>query len=412
MSRRVNLIGIFTITLSFCVLLFFATKNSNYYDDYMRKENISPRYKYRNYYSADSQQQQVTQNSSVTIQDVLNYQRKQIAEEMQYYEYPNGRFGVDAKNLQDLTMETNGMPMRSVIISTWRSGSTFLGDVLNTLPGNYYHYEPLLTYDIVQIRGPPHDKNAIKSLKKLLRCNYTGADMHEYLEFGASHNYLFSHNSRLWNQCQLFPNFCYQPKFLEPFCKLFPLQSMKVVRLRLKIAARLLEDTSLNVRIVLLIRDPRGFLQSRKHRVWCPGNVDCDNPNIVCKDLISDYKAAEKLAKKYPMTFKALRYEDLSLSPYDMTQEVLQFYGLAFDDRVSEFLDTHTKQNVGGVSSTFRDSKQAPFHWTKELPWNEVSYIQDSCKEAMRLWGYKEAANASELMNNFNPLLPFPDFLV
>lgn len=34
---------------------------------------------------------------------------------------------------------------------------------------------------------------------------------------------------------------------------------------------------SLNVRILLLIRDPRGFLQSRKHRVWCPGNVDCKN---------------------------------------------------------------------------------------------------------------------------------------
>ena len=33
--------------------------------------------------------------------------------------------------------------------------------------------------------------------------------------------------------------------------------------------------SSLNVRILLLIRDPRGFLQSRKHRVWCPGNADC-----------------------------------------------------------------------------------------------------------------------------------------
>jgi hypothetical protein len=241
MSRKINLIGIFTITLSFCVLLFFATKNSNYYDDYMRKENTNPlRYKYRNYYYS-SDAQQVTQNSSVTIEDVLSYQRKQIAEEMQYYEYPNGRFGVDAKSLQELTMETNGTPMRSVIISTWRSGSTFLGDVLNSLPGNFYHYEPLLTYDIVQIRGPPHDKNAVKSLKKLLRCNYT--NLNEYLDFGVNHNYLFSHNVRLWNQCQLFPNFCYQPKFLEPFCKLFPLQSMKVVRLRLKIAARLLEDT-------------------------------------------------------------------------------------------------------------------------------------------------------------------------
>jgi hypothetical protein len=93
-----------------------------------------------------------------------------------------------------------------------------------------------------------------------------------------------------------------------------------------------------------------------------------------------------------------------------MTQEVLQFYGLAFDERVTAFLDTHTKANVGGVSSTFRDSKSAPFHWSKELPFSEIKYIQDNCKEAMRLWGYKEAANASELLHNFNPLLPFPDF--
>lgn len=247
MSRRVNLIGICTIALSFCVLLFFATKNSNYYDEYARKENINPlrnnnKYKGNYYYSLDTQQQQqVTQNLSVTIDDVLNYQRQQLADEMQYYEYPSGRFGVEAKSLRDLTPETGGNPMRSVIISTWRSGSTFLGDILNSLPGNYYHYEPLLTYDIVQIRGPPHDKNAVKSLKKILKCNYT--NMHDYLDFGQSHNYLFTHNTRLWSQCHLFPNFCYQPKFLEPFCKLFPLQSMKVVRLRLKIAARLLEDT-------------------------------------------------------------------------------------------------------------------------------------------------------------------------
>jgi hypothetical protein len=241
MSRRVNLIGIFTITLSFCVLLFFATKNSNYYDEYSKKEGSNPlRNKYRNYYYASEQQQQVTQNLSVTIEDVLNFQRQQLADEMQYYEFPSGRFGVEAKNLQELTPESGGAPMRSIILSTWRSGSTFLGDVLNAMPGNYYHYEPLLTFDISQIRGPPHDKIALKTLKKLLKCNYTGLD--DYLEFGQNHNYLFSHNLRLWNQCHLFPSFCYQPKFLEPFCKLFPLQSMKVVRLRVKLAASLLKD--------------------------------------------------------------------------------------------------------------------------------------------------------------------------
>lgn len=65
-----------------------------------------------------------------------------------------------------------------------------------------------------------------------------------------------------------------------------------------------LPPDSLNVRILLLIRDPRGLLQSRKHRVWCPGSPDCDNPNIACKDMVSDYKAAVVLAKKFPMTFK------------------------------------------------------------------------------------------------------------
>lgn len=58
---------------------------------------------------------------------------------MQFYEFPNGRFGVDAKSLDDLTLETGGQPIRSIIISTWRSGSTFLGDILNAMPGNFYH---------------------------------------------------------------------------------------------------------------------------------------------------------------------------------------------------------------------------------------------------------------------------------
>lgn len=245
MSRRVNLIGLCTISISFFVLIFFATKSSNY-DDY-KKETSSP-FKFnknKNYYYAVSDQQQqqqpfTTQNLTVTIDDVLNYQRQLITEEMQNYEYPNGKFGVDAKSLQELMPEQGGTPMRSVVISSWRSGSTFLGDVLNALPGNYYHYEPLLTYDIIKIRGAPYDKPSVKSLKKLMKCNYTGLD--DYLDFGKTHNYLFSHNTRLWSQCHLFPQFCYQPKFLEPFCKLFPLQSMKVVRLRMRVAANLLRD--------------------------------------------------------------------------------------------------------------------------------------------------------------------------
>ena len=123
--------------------------------------------------------------------------------------------------------------------------------------------------------------------------------------------------------------------------------------------------------------------------------------------MVADYHAALNLTKQYPQRFKVVRYEDLSLNPYDMTQTILEFYGLPFDIRVQEFLDSHTKHNIGGVSSTFRDSKSAPFHWTKDLVIDDVKYIQDSCMEAMQLWGYKPVATDDELHDNFNPLLDF-----
>jgi Sulfotransferase domain len=104
---------------------------------------------------------------------------------------------------------------------------------------------------------------------------------------------------------------------------------------------------------------------------------------------------------------RVIRYEDLSLEPYKVVRNIFQFYGLPFDQRVTDFLDTHTNASTGNKFSTSRDSKSGAFKWTKDLSYNEVNDIQKSCKIAMELWGYKEANNDSELQDNFNPLLPF-----
>ena len=105
------------------------------------------------------------------------------------------------------------------------------------------------------------------------------------------------------------------------FCPLFPIQSIKTVRLRLNLTRSLVEDPSLNVKVLLLVRDPRGTMQSRKHRVeikkkkmylnivkqevgWCPGNPDCDDPARLCGDLVSDYQAFKQLSKEFPGRYK------------------------------------------------------------------------------------------------------------
>jgi hypothetical protein len=101
-----------------------------------------------------------------------------------------------------------------------------------------------------------------------------------------------------------------------------------------------------------------------------------------------------------------VRYEDLSLEPHEVFQEIFQIYGLDFHHNVKRFLDTHTKKNSGGFTSTHRNSKSTPFHWRKELTHSEVRDIQRACAPAMHYWGYRHAANSSH-QKDFNPLGEF-----
>jgi hypothetical protein len=105
-----------------------------------------------------------------------------------------------------------------------------------------------------------------------------------------------------------------------------------------------------------------------------------------------------------------VRFEDLMLSLNDTVQEIVKFYGMAFDDKIAGFLKTHSSGQPSSAYSTFRNSSAVPFMWTKKLPFAKVKRVQENCREAMELWGYKEAKNSAELKGDFNPILPFDDF--
>lgn len=48
-----------------------------------------------------------------------------------------------------------------------------MGDVLNAHPANFYHYEPLLDFGIVQIRDSPLADEALDNLESMFKCDYT-----------------------------------------------------------------------------------------------------------------------------------------------------------------------------------------------------------------------------------------------
>ena len=47
--------------------------------------------------------------------------------------------------------------------------------------------------------------------------------------------------------------------------------------------------------------------------------------------------------------------------------------------------------------STIRDSATVPYHWRKDLEFQEIDEIQRECGEAMKLWGYRAFLEAEDI---------------
>ena len=106
---------------------------------------------------------------------------------------------------------------------------------------------------------------------------------------------------------------------MNEFCSLYPYQSVKTVRLRLNLTGEFVVDPRLNVKVLLLIRDPRGTTNSRRGTSWCKNSPDCEDPKILCSDLVDDYRAYVRLKEKYPSNYEVLKYEDLSTDYWNIT---------------------------------------------------------------------------------------------
>jgi hypothetical protein len=39
-------------------------------------------------------------------------------------------------------------------------------------------------------------------------------------------------------------------------------------------------------------------------QTWCPGNPDCEDPALLCQDLVADYHAAGQLIREFPGRYK------------------------------------------------------------------------------------------------------------
>ena len=238
---------------------------------------------------------------------------------------------------------------RNILIATsWRSGSTFLGDLLNHYPGTFYTFEPIhfLTHKYGDknhqnssekwMHKPEHALITQKLIRDIYRCEFSNNVTGGYLKHASKqeNQFLLVHNARVWKSCQtLLPSnvACFMPDLMNKVCPLFPVRVIKTVRLRMPLVTDLLEDPDLSLKVIVLVRDPRGVMRSRKSMSWCD-RPTCSDVSMVCRDLDRDVNETYKLAKKFPDRIMLLRYEDLSTTPYMVMDKIIGFLGKFIDE--------------------------------------------------------------------------------
>ncbi|ROT61014.1 putative carbohydrate sulfotransferase 5 [Penaeus vannamei] len=187
---------------------------------------------------------------------------------------------------------------RVIILSTWRSGSSFLGDLLKSYPGTYFSFEPLhhLLKNLHLQEGPLVDV-VLNLLRSIMTCDLSQQE--EYVSYMRNNSFLIDHNTRVWNSCSRNRALCFDKEYLSAVCKYMPVNVMKTVRMGLAPVVSLLQDPSLDLRVVHLVRDPRGSLHSRMQLTWCHSQA-CSDPGTVCGDLMTDLKLSEWVKEKFP----------------------------------------------------------------------------------------------------------------
>ena len=75
---------------------------------------------------------------------------------------------------ESLSVKKKSTTQNVMVVTSWRSGSTLVGELLNSYPNSFYSYEPLHHLDIRRAYAGDKDaKSADKVIKGLLTCNYT-----------------------------------------------------------------------------------------------------------------------------------------------------------------------------------------------------------------------------------------------
>lgn len=329
-------------------------------------------------------------------------------------------------------------PVHVLVLSSWRSGSSFVGQLFGQHPDVFYLMEPawhvwmsftsstawklhmavrdllrsvflcdMSVFDAYMNPGPRKQSSLFQWEQSRALCSSPVCDFFSADQISSP------------KKCKLL---CSQQPFdlVEQACRSHSYVALKEVRfLSLQALYPLLTDPSLNLHVVHLVRDPRAVFRSREHtttELMIDSHImlgkdlktirEEDQPyyvmKIICKSQVDIVKAIQTLPEALQQRYLFLRYEDLVRAPVAQTSRLYKFVGLNFLPHLQTWVQnvTHGKgMGKHAFHTNARNALNVSQAWRWSLPYEKVSQLQDACGEAMDLLGYLQVRSQQEQDN-------------
>uniref|UniRef100_A0A8C3DIB5 Uncharacterized protein n=1 Tax=Corvus moneduloides TaxID=1196302 RepID=A0A8C3DIB5_CORMO len=338
------------------------------------------------------------------------------------------------------------------VFTTWRSGSSFFGELFNQNPEVFFLYEPvwhvwqkLYPGDAVSLQGAARDM-----LSSLYRCDlsvfqlYSTAGAGKNLTtlgiFGAATNKVICSSplcpayrkevvgmvdDRVCKKCP--------PQRLSRFqeeCHKYHTLVIKGVRVfDLAVLAPLMRDPTLDLKVIHLVRDPRAVASSRiksRHGLIREslqvlggkkeggGGSDyhaLGAMEVICSSMAKTLQTALHPPDWLQGNYMAVRYEDLVVEPIKTLRQVYGFVNLAVSPEMEKFALNMTS-GPGYSSKPFvvsaRNATQALSAWRTALSYQQIKQVEEYCHQPMALLGYERVGSPEEVKDLSRTLLRKP----
>ncbi|KAL2087066.1 hypothetical protein ACEWY4_018125 [Coilia grayii] len=338
------------------------------------------------------------------------------------------------------TFNSSGKKQHILILAATRSGSSFFGQLFNHHPDVFYLYEPLNQIQMALQSTQANRRMILGASRDLLRGLFL-CDLHllEAYITPAPENHITDHLKRRGaSKALCTPPVCdsFAPHLVnvtEAECE------QKCGSLNLTLASQacqqrgsvviktvrvpevsdvkdLLEDPRLNLKVIQLVRDPRGVLASRMlafpenyplMRLWKMKHQKPEGLNLtqvpVCEDFLSSVTTALSQPAWLRGRYMLVRYEDVASNTLQKVQEIFETLALPVDEDIMDWIDKNTKGKYDwspmDAFSTKRDSATNSENWRLKLSFGMVEYLQTFCKTTLNQLGYKIVNSSTELKN-------------